>query len=145
MNIDEFRTKLALFVHECIDELGISERTWYRWVQQNCAPEWAYKLLRYRAGHLDGMGWKQWQIREGILYFDGFKSHAYQWEPGELLANHWTRHNTRDIDRMEKERKAAEALFQACIDKSVPLAGGAGVRGEKPSPHPSQRVLLSCP
>ncbi|WP_090539975.1 hypothetical protein [Halopseudomonas formosensis] len=94
MSIDEARLKAGFFVGECLELFGISERTWYRWCQHG-APIWAYRLLHLRAGHLDQLGWKHWQIREGILYFDGFKSHGYQWEPGELLAYHWTRHNTR--------------------------------------------------
>ncbi|MEB3736242.1 hypothetical protein ULF88_24115 [Halopseudomonas pachastrellae] len=126
MSIEEARLKAGFFVGECLDLFGISERTWYRWCQHG-APIWAYRLLHLRAGHLDQFGWKHWQIRSGILYFDGFTSHGYEWEPGELLAYHWTRHNLRGEDR-------------GALPHTPPVAREAGMRGEKRSPHPSQTV-----
>lgn len=127
MNIDEARLRAGFFVGECLELFGISLRTWYRWCQHG-APAWAFMLLRLRAGNLDQLGWKHWQIRNGILYFDGFKSHGYNWEPGELLAYHWTRHNTREVDL-------------GALPQTPSVARKAGMRGE-PLPRTPARGLI---
>lgn len=121
-NIDEARLNAGFFIGECLELFGISLRTWYRWCQFG-APDWAFRLLKLQAGHLDSLGWRHWQIRAGILYFDGFTSHGYQWEPGELLAYHWTRHNTKDKDR-------------GALPHTPSVARKAGMRGETLSPAP---------
>lgn len=64
--------------------LDISPSTWRRW-RRTSAPKWAMRLLRLRAGYLDELGWKRWQIRAGSLYCDDL-SWRYSWTPGELIA-----------------------------------------------------------
>lgn len=88
-DIEEARLQAGFFIGECLELFGISKRTWYRWRERG-APEWAFKLLRLQAGYLEPLGWKHWQIRRGVLYFDGFTK-PYKWEPGELIAYAWIR------------------------------------------------------
>lgn len=64
--------------------LEISESTWRRW-RRTGAPKWAIRLLRLRAGYLDDLGWKRWQIRQAQLYCNDL-NWRYSWNTGDLLA-----------------------------------------------------------
>lgn len=65
--------------------LEISPHTWRRWLRSE-VPSWALRMLQHRAGYLDALGWKHWQIRQGRLYCNDLH-HSYSWSAGELLAD----------------------------------------------------------
>lgn len=67
-------------------ELRISERTWYRWKQQNRVPASAVQHAACLTGRLDRLGWSGWKIENGVMMFEGLNPKYYQWRPNELLA-----------------------------------------------------------
>lgn len=52
--LDEARHRAGFFVREACTELGIKERTWYRWKAVGQGPKWALKALEILSGRLDG-------------------------------------------------------------------------------------------
>jgi hypothetical protein len=81
--IIEARLITGISVSECIELCDITERTWYRWIA-NGAPRWAIRLVLSQLGTLDRFGWKDWEIRSGVLYCNQLH-HRYHWEPVNLL------------------------------------------------------------
>ena len=82
-DLNDARVYAGLSVPDCIDLCDISERTWYRWRAEG-NPKWAIRLILSQAGNLDHLGWKDWQIRDGRLYFNQL-SYRYWWEPNHLV------------------------------------------------------------
>lgn len=87
--INEARLNAGFFVGECLELFQITERTWYRWIKSG-APNWAHELLELKSGKLDAFGWKNWQIRNGILFCDQFRK-PMSWDKQELLAYEFLR------------------------------------------------------
>jgi len=82
-NLTEARFLARLDIQQCIDLCGVSERTWHRWRQQK-PPRWATRLILSQCGHLDHLGWKNWEIRAGRLYFNEL-SWRHWWQPQHLV------------------------------------------------------------
>jgi hypothetical protein len=91
--ITEARIEAWLTVNQCIELCDISERTWYRWLQEG-APRWAIRLVMSQRGCLDYLGWQDWEIRKGILYYKQL-NYRYHWEPVNLVLPLF---NVRDSD-----------------------------------------------
>ena len=81
--ITEARIEAWLTVAQSIELCDISERTWYRWMR-NGAPRWAIRLVMSQGPALDRLGWKDWEIRKGILYYKQL-SYRYYWTPVKLV------------------------------------------------------------
>ena len=82
---EETRWNAFLHINELCDELGISERTYYRWKADKQAPKWAYKAVKRCTGELTIFGWKGWRIENGVLYCDGVSHKHHNWTPKDLL------------------------------------------------------------
>ena len=82
-DIREARYMARMSVADAITLCDISPRTWYRW-QAERAPRWAVRLILSQCGHLDHLGWKNWEIRGGRLYFNEL-SWLHWWEPKHLV------------------------------------------------------------
>jgi hypothetical protein len=81
--ITEARIEAWLTVAQCIELCDISERTWYRWMR-NGAPRWAIRLVMSQGPALDRFGWKDWEIRKGLLHYKQL-SYRYHWTPAQLI------------------------------------------------------------
>jgi len=82
-DICEARLEAGLTVNQCLNLCAVSQRTWYRWIAHG-APRWAIRLISSQLGTLDRFGWKDWEIRSGLLYCNALH-HRYHWEPVNLL------------------------------------------------------------
>jgi len=85
--IEETRLRAGFFVDELCEELGVSQRSWYRWKAQNEAPRWVYRAVEIMSGKLDFFGWKGWYIFDGVLYKEDLNPKYYKKTPGELAAD----------------------------------------------------------
>lgn len=85
--IEETRLEAGFFVREVCENLGISERTWYRWKQKNSAPIWALRAIKLMSGKLDFLGWNGWYIEQGVLYTEKHSLKNYNWTPGQLMVS----------------------------------------------------------
>lgn len=84
--IEETRLRAGFFVDELCEELGVSQRSWYRWKSQNEAPRWVYRAVEILSGKLDFFGWKGWYIFDGVLYREDLNPKYYKKTPGDLAA-----------------------------------------------------------
>lgn len=82
-DIDEARRLVFLSVADVQELCDISRGTWFRW-KRDGAPKWAIRLVLSQSGRLDHLGWKNWEIRQGCLYFNELH-HRYHWEPQHLV------------------------------------------------------------
>ncbi|WP_461519275.1 hypothetical protein [Porticoccus sp.] len=82
-NLTEVRFLAGLGIQQCIDLCGVSESTWHRWRREQ-PPRWATRLILSQCGHLDHLGWHNWQIPAGRLYFNDL-SWRHLWEPQHLV------------------------------------------------------------
>ena len=82
-DIDEARLMVCMTRADALELLDISWRTWYRW-KASGAPKWATRLLLSQSGDLTRYGWKNWEIRCGVLYCNDFH-HRHHWEPYHLI------------------------------------------------------------
>lgn len=96
---EETRLNAGFFVREVVEFLGISQRTWYRWKQQNQAPIWALRALKLRAGCLDYLGWYGWYIERGVLYNRKHSPNLYRWTPSDLVLSRFWAANSDLKDR----------------------------------------------
>lgn len=85
--IEETRLQAGFFVSELCEELGISERSWYRWKADKFAPRWVYRAVEILSGRLDFHGWKRWYIYDGVLYRSDLNPKYYSWEAGDLMVS----------------------------------------------------------
>lgn len=92
-SITEARLVARLTVEDCIELCDISERTWYRWLKLG-APQWAVRLVLSQQATLDRFGWKDWEIRDGALYWNQLH-YRYFWTPERLVL---PLYNVRDSD-----------------------------------------------
>jgi hypothetical protein len=115
--LDEARHRAGFFVREACTELGIKERTWYRWQAAGQGPKWALKALEILSGRLDYFGWKGWYIERGILYSDKLSAKYYNWEESDLLVWAFWRCNS-DLKPHRREAQRAGVL--------ATTAGGSG-------------------
>ena len=83
--IEETRLEAGFFVPELCDELGISERSWYRWKKENAAPRWVHRAVEILSGRLDYFGWDGGFICDGVLYRSDINPKYYSWSPGDLM------------------------------------------------------------
>lgn len=90
---EEARRSAGLFYAQALIELGISERTYYRWKNKDRAPAWALKIMQLLPGELDRHGWKNWYIQNGRLFCRGLNPRYASWSPGELLAAEFEKQN----------------------------------------------------
>jgi hypothetical protein len=99
---------------QCIELCDINERTWRRWIKHG-APRWAIRLVMSQRGSLDHLGWKDWEIDNGCLFFNQL-SHRYHWTPARLIlplysltASHlpWTA-TADNLSSLEAARKTKE-------------------------------------
>jgi hypothetical protein len=110
--ITEARIEARLSVAQCIELCDISQRTWYRWLS-NGAPRWAIRLVTSQSPTLDRFGWKDWEIRKGILHYKQL-SYRYYWTPARLILplynareSHIAWQGTTDnLSSLEEARKA---------------------------------------
>lgn len=82
-DLTEARVLAGLSTAACIDLCDITPRTWQRWCN-NGAPKWATRLILATRGTLDRYGWKDWEIRGGLLYFNQL-AYRYWWDPVRLV------------------------------------------------------------
>lgn len=82
-DITEARLRAGLTVCQCIDLCNISERTWYRWLRDR-APIWAIRLVMSQQATLDRFGWKDWEIRNGLLHCNQLH-YRYHWTQATLI------------------------------------------------------------
>jgi len=94
-DLEETRLFSGWFVRDLCDDLGITERTYYRWKREGYAPKWVSVALYALCGKLDHLGWKGFYIRDGKLYSQGHHPDQYCWSPGQLLeARFWELNKT---------------------------------------------------
>lgn len=83
-DLEEARRTAGLSLARTLEELDISERTWHRWMRKGEAPVWAFRLIHFLSGDLTRLGWKNWQIRGGVLYYNELH-YRYHWTPTRLV------------------------------------------------------------
>lgn len=83
--LEDTRLFAGYFVREVCDELGISERSYYRWKREGFGPKWVLVALNLLCGKLDHLGWKGWYIADGKLFSQYHHPSQYNWTPGQLL------------------------------------------------------------
>lgn len=84
-DLEEARLVAGYFVDELADQLGFSERSYYRWKADGFAPKWVSIALNLLCGRLDHLGWKGWYISEGVLYHQMHHPDQYFWKQSDLL------------------------------------------------------------
>lgn len=94
-DFEEARISSGLFFERMLSELGISERTYYRWKASGQVPAWALRLVELLSGDLEPHGWRHWRIRDGRLVTEQLNQRYHWWTPGELLAQQLTGMNPR--------------------------------------------------
>lgn len=82
-DITEARIEAWLSIDQVIELCDIDKRTWYRWLQRG-APRWAIRLVMSQRATLDRFGWKDWEIRDGVLYCKQL-AYRYHWTPAHLI------------------------------------------------------------
>lgn len=82
---EEARIQAGLFFVDMLKELCISERTFYRWKKADRVPYWAYRIMELLSGDLTRLGWRNWELKNGVLYNNDLNRRYYSWLPGELL------------------------------------------------------------
>ena len=82
---DETRHEAFFDIKNTCQELGISERTYYRWKAAKWVPVWAYNLIKRCTGDLDHFGWKDWKIENGTLYYKQLNHRYYNWQREDIL------------------------------------------------------------
>jgi len=112
MELHYLAAEARLTLPETLSLLDISRTTWRRW-NDSGPPSWAIQLLRHRAGYLDALGWRQWQIRGGLLYCNDLH-YSENWAPGELIAQRFKELNRSPLGRRagfeKRTRPAAGSL-----------------------------------
>lgn len=84
-DFEEARRQSGLFFERLLSELGISERTYYRWKECGKVPHWAMRIVELLSGDLSVHGWKHWRITRGVLTTDQLNSRYHRWTPCKLL------------------------------------------------------------
>jgi hypothetical protein len=84
---EEARIHAGLFNGRVKTELGISERTWYRWQRERRVPWWAYRLIQLLGGDLEHLGWPGWRLHRGVLTTETLSPVRHYWEPADLLVS----------------------------------------------------------
>lgn len=106
----ELRRRNRLSNAEAAEFLGVTLRTFYRWLHHG-GPEWAKLLLALRAGFIPWDGWQGWEMHKGYLIPPGFRSGGYC--AGEILAMCYERQLYSCLRRENRQLK--EALKLACL------------------------------
>lgn len=83
--LEEARRDAGFFISEACEILGISEQTWRRWRRNRAAPVWAVRHLELLNGDLTHLGWRNWVIKNGVLYEKSLNPRYHFWEPADLL------------------------------------------------------------
>lgn len=86
-SIEETRLEAGFFVREICEQLGISERSWYRWKRSGSGPKWVFLSLRILSGRLDFLGWRGWYIERGTLFCEFHSPKLYNWTPSDLTVS----------------------------------------------------------
>ena len=82
---EETRWNAFMHIDKACLELGITQRTYYRWKADKKAPIWAYNLMKRCTGDLEVFGWKYWRIENGVLYHNQLNHRHHNWQPQDLL------------------------------------------------------------
>ena len=82
---EETRWQAFMHVDKACLEMGITQRTYYRWKAEKKAPVWAYNLMKRCTGDLEIFGWKNWKIENGVLYNNGLHHVYHNWKPQDLI------------------------------------------------------------
>lgn len=120
--IEETRLRAGFFVSELCDELGISERSWYRWKAEEFAPRWVYRAVEILSGRLDFHGWKRWYICDGVLYRNDLNPKYYSWEANDLMVSVFCQcpaHQEMARRRSERERNKNAGRFKDAPERRL--------------------------
>lgn len=128
--LDEARHIAGFFVSEVCQELGISQRTWYRWRSQGYGPKWALKCLEILSGDLSHLGWKNFYIKDSVLYNRELNTKYYNWETQDLMITVFCACPAhQSVRRTKTEGGAVEAATRGLRGASAPILSPPLLRG----------------
>jgi len=98
-DLTEARYSAGLSLSDAWTLCDVSPRTWRRWCRDG-APSWAYRLLSFAGGFMDGYGWPGWRMVRGKLYAPDV---AHGWERSDLYAQIWERQLLAELQRQDPD------------------------------------------
>src|SRR5690606_24923169 len=103
--INETRHEAGFFVSDICAQVGISERSWYRWQRQGQGPKWLYEWLRLRSGDLSLLGWERWRLYKGVITHSDLNPKYFNFGPEHLLITAYCPCEGHAAVRRERERR----------------------------------------
>ncbi len=102
--LSNVQRRLKLSNHEAAHALGVSVRTYRRWLKDKSIPKYALKLMAVMAGYCPWPGWKEWECRNGELFPPGFYRNGIS--PGEWQSTIFIHQLNSELNRKNANLKS---------------------------------------